>query len=185
MKNKILKAALIILVASLTGLQLFSQDGERIEKSTRIAYDRQPSFIFITEIAGGPGLSLTDAPLAKYYAGVNTLAGYQFSGNIKAGAGIGLHFHNEGTFLPLLLDARFSLNAADLVPYFSARGGIALNLSDRDDLTWLFINPALGIRWVAADRRAFSFSAGLMTLAGSLNRNSYINFRLGLELKGK
>ncbi len=183
MKNLSAKIAMMMLPAFLTGAQLFSQSGETIERSTRIAYDRQPSFIVITEVTGGPGISLTDAPYAKYYAGFTSMAGYQFTGNIKVGAGSGLHFHNDGTFLPLFLDARFSLNAGYFVPYLSAAGGLTFNLSDPDNRTWLFINPSLGVRWVAADNKSLSFSAGLMTMSGSINRNSFINFRLGLELK--
>lgn len=161
------------------------QTENTINLSDRLNYDRSSGFISITELTGGPGISLTDASFAKYYFGITSVAGYQFTRNLMAGGGTGLHFHNDGTFLPLFIDARFSLNAKDFVPFFGAAGGVSINLSDPDSRTWIFINPSIGIRWVVADRRSVSFSAGLMTMSGKLNRNSFINFKLGLGIKGR
>ncbi len=166
-------------------LEIIAQPQENIVTLQRLNYDQAPGFMSITELSGGPGIGLTDAPYARYCFGITSVAGYQFTRNIKAGGGSGLHFHNEGTFLPVFLDARFSLNASRYVPFFGASGGLAFNLSDPEDRTWIYINPSVGIRWVVADRRSASFSAGLMTMSGKINRNSYINFRLGIELKGK
>lgn len=185
MKYHFARAVVMVFIAGLSSSSLFSQDDSRIDLSTRIAYDRKPAFVFITEIAGGTGISLTDVPYAKYFYGINASAGYQFTENIKAGMGTGFHIHNEGIFLPLYLDTRFSLDANEFVPYFGAAGGLTFNLSDPGNRVWLYINPSLGVRWVAADRRSFSFSAGLMTMSGSISRNSFITFRLGIELKGK
>ena len=51
--------------------------------------------------------------------------------------------------------------------------------------TRVFINPSVGIRYVMANRKALSFSTGLMVTTGGANaRKSFINFRLGLQLKG-
>ena len=174
-----------ILAATVASGQLFSQAEDSMEKRTRLSYDWTPSFVSNTEITGGPGIRLTDAPYALYYFGVTSTAGYQFTRNIKAGGGTGLLFHNDGTFMPLFLDARFSLYANEFVPFLSAAGGFTFNLADSDNRTWLFINPSLGVRWVAAERRSVSFSVGMMTMSGNLNRNSFINFKLGLEMKGK
>ena len=180
-----MKTLLLTLLLALPLMALFAQPKENVITMQRLNYDQAPGFVSITELTGGPGISLTDAPYAGYYFGVTTVAGYQFTRNIKAGGGTGLHFHNQGTFLPLFLDARFSLNAGEFVPFMTAAGGLAFNLSEPGDRTWIFLNPTIGIRWVAADRRSASFSAGLMTMSGKVNRNSFINFKLGIELRGK
>jgi len=185
MNTKHLKPILIFLFSAMSLIPLLSQADIGIPIRDKLRYDWQSGFVSITELTGGPGIMLTDAPYARYYIGITTVAGYQFSRNIKAGGGTGLHFHNEGVFVPLFLDARFSLNATEYVPYLDAAGGVAFNLSDPGDRTWLFINPSVGVRWVAAERRVVSFSAGLMTMSGNVNRNSYINFKLGIELKAK
>jgi len=42
------------------------------------------------------------------------------------------------------------------------------------------------LRYVAANRTAVTFSTGLMVTAGGPNaRKSFVNFKLGLEFKGK
>ncbi len=185
MNTKHIKGLFALLLAVLPLTALSGQTDDLIVFSGRLNYDRAPGFVSITEITGGPGIKLTDAPYARNYFGITSVAGYQFTRNFKAGGGTGLHFHNDGTFLPLFLDARFSLNANDFVPFLGAAGGVAFNLSDADDRTWIFLNPSLGVRWVAAEKMSVSFSAGLMTMSGEVNRNSFINFKLGIELKGR
>jgi hypothetical protein len=176
---------ILAILALSSSIPLFSQGETVIDMKSRLAYDRKPGFVSITELTGGTGLNLTDAPYAKYYMGVTSTAGYQFTANIEAGAGTGILFHNAGTFIPLFLDARFSFGTGVVMPYLTAAGGLSFNLSDEGDRTWIFLNPAVGVRWVAADRRSFSFSAGLMTMSGNVNRNSFISFRLGIGLRGK
>jgi len=185
MRRKTVSRLFACLLAVMPFMTAAGQTTDNISLSDKLNYDRLPGFISITELSGGPGIRLTDAPYARYYFGITSVAGYQFTRNLTAGGGTGLHFHNEGTLLPLFLDARFSLNANDFVPYFGAAGGVAFNLSDPESRTWIFINPSIGIRWVAADRRSVSFSAGLMTMSGEVNRNSFINFKLGLGIKGR
>jgi hypothetical protein len=185
MRRKELLRLIICLLMVSPFLTASGQADNIIMLSDKMKYDQTPGFISITEMTGGVGMSLTDAPYAMNYFGVTSIASYQFTRNIMAGGGTGLHFHNDGTFLPLFLDARFSLNANDFVPFLGAVGGVSFNLSDPESRTWIFINPSIGIRWVAADRRSFSLSAGLMTMSGKVNRNSFINFRLGVGIKGR
>jgi len=92
--------------------------------------------------------------------------------------------HGDGNLYPLYLDARYSLSAQEFVPFIAAAGGLALKFSDIGN-TWMFLNPSIGIKWVAANKLGISLSAGLMTMSGELNRNSYASFKLGLELKSK
>lgn len=187
MSRKIIVRLFVCLLTVAPFISATGQTENSVALSDKLNYDQLPGFISITEMTGGHGIGVTDFPYAKYYFGITTVAGYQFTRNLTAGGGTGLHFHNEGVFLPLFLDARISLNARDYVPFFGAAGGMAINLSDPDSRMWIYINPSVGIRWVAADRRAVSFSAGLMTMSGKGNsyRNSFINFKLGLGIKRK
>ena len=106
--------------------------------------------------------------------------------NVKAGAGIGVHFHNEGTLYPLFIDVRLNLNSQEIIPYISGTAGLLFDFTDLDNETRLFINPSAGLRYVAANKTAVTLSTGLMvTTGGSTPRKSFVNFRLGIELKGK
>jgi hypothetical protein len=177
------KLTLLFLLAS--GVVTMAQSSQRIAKTPKINYDWRPGFISITEITGGLGLGDTESELSRYYYGITTLAGYQFTRNIKAGAGAGIQMHNDGTLFPLYLDLRYSINAQEIIPFIAGSGGIMLDFSNIED-TRVFINPSVGIRYVAANRRALTFSTGLMVTTGGPNdRKSFINVKLGVELKGK
>ena len=160
------------------------QPDQGLPKLPKINYDWRPGFISITELTGAPGLGITDEPYSKYYYGITTMAGYQFTRNIKAGIGVGVQIHNEGTLFPVYIDARYSFSAQKIVPFLAAAGGVALNLEEVEQ-SYLFINPSAGVKWVAANRTGISFSTGLMMMSATGGRNSFINFKLGLELKGK
>jgi len=175
------KLSLLLLLVSLTGA--YAQPDQRIAKTPKVNYDWQPGFVSITELTGAVGIGTTDVPYSKYYYGVTTMAGYQFTRNIKAGAGLGVQFHNDGTLFPVFADARFSFNAQEVVPFISAAGGLGVSLENFRDQTYLFVNPMAGIRWVVANRTGISFSAGMMMMSGEFTRNSYVNFKLGVEIK--
>ncbi len=178
MKTKLILLFLMVSMAVAVG-----QPDNRIAKTPKINYDWRSGFVSITEVTGGIGLGDTESDLAKYYYGITTVAAYQFTRNIKAGAGAGVHFHNNGTLFPVYLDIRLNLNSQEVVPYISGAGGIMLDFSELDN-TRVFINPLIGLRYVAADRTAVSFSTGLMiTTGGPLARKSFLNFKLGVELK--
>lgn len=162
-----------------------AQPNQRIAKAPKVTYDWLPGFVSITELTAAPGLGKTSDPLSKYYYGITTIAGYQFSRNIKAGVGAGVQIHNEGTLFPLFLDARYNLNSQVLIPYVSAAGGIALDINVLEE-TRVFINPSVGVRYVAARRACLVFSTGLMVTTGGPDaRKSFVNFKLGVELKTK
>ncbi len=179
MKSNLTFLFLVLFLSNAAG-----QPDDRVAKTPKINYDWQPGYVNITEFTGGPGLSTTNVPYAKYYYGITTVNGYQFTRNIKAGIGVGIHKHNEGTLFPVYLDARYSFNANELVPFIAAAGGLALDFNDLNT-TRVFINPSLGIKWVVANRTGLSFSGGVMTMSGGSGRNSFVSFKLGLELKGK
>lgn len=174
--------SLLLFVISILGAN--AQSDQRIAKSPKVNYDWQPGFVSITEITGGIGLGDTGSEFSKNFFGITTIAGYQFSRNIKAGAGIGVQVHNDGTLFPLFLDFRLNMNSQEIVPFLSGAGGLLLNFNDIIDETRVFINPMAGVRYVAANRTAVSFSTGLMvSTGGPAERKSYFNFKLGVELK--
>ncbi len=176
------KLSLLLLLITITAA--YAQPDQRIAKSPKVNYDWQPGFVSITEITGGIGLGDTGSEFSKNFFGITTIAGYQFSRNIKAGAGIGVQVHNDGTLFPLFLDFRLNMNSQEIVPFLSGAGGILLNFNDIIDETRVFINPMAGVRFVAANRTAISFSTGLMvSTGGPAERKSYLNFKLGVELK--
>jgi len=98
--------SLLLLLASLVAL-----DAQRIAKTPRVTYDWQTGYVNITELAGGPGLSATAFPYSKYYFGVTTVNGYQFTRNMKAGIGVGIHMHNDAALFPAFIDARYSFSS--------------------------------------------------------------------------
>jgi hypothetical protein len=180
MKTPLTLLLLIVFISTAGG-----QPNDKIARSPKLNYDWRSGFVSITELTGAFGLGITEDDLSKYYYGVTTVAGYQFTRNIKAGIGGGVHFHEESTLFPLYLDVRYSFNAQEIVPFFVGAGGIMLDFNELDN-TLVFINPSAGLRFVAAKRTAVTFSTGLMVTTGGPNaRKSFINLKLGLELKGK
>jgi len=177
------KLTLLLLLITIVGA--YAQTEQRIAKTPRVNYDWRPGFVSTTELVGAFGLAEDTSPYAKYYYGISTIAGYQFTRNIKAGAGLGIHRHNDGTLFPFFVDARFSFNSQQIVPFLSASGGVALSINDISAQSRIFISPSAGVKWVAANRTGISASIGLMTMSGATYRSSFVNFKLGLELKGK
>lgn len=178
-----IKWTLILMVFSIG--TVLAQPDPRIARTPKINYDWQPGFVSITEVTGAVGLGITDDDLSSYYYGLTTIAGYQFARNIKVGAGAGLHIHPDGTLMPLFMDIRYSFNSSEIVPYFAGDGGIMLDFSNLEN-TRIFINPSAGLKYLVANRMGISFSTGLMVSTGGPNaRKSFINFKLGIEFKGK
>ncbi len=173
--------SLLLLLTTVTAA--YSQPDNRIAKTPKVTYDWRPGFVITTELTGATGIGVTDVPYSKYYYGLTALAGYQFTRNIKAGAGLGVQFHNEGTLFPLFADVRFNMNAQEIVPFVSATGGLGVNLENLRDQTYVFVNPSVGIRWVAANRTGVVLSGGVMMMSGQFTRNTFITLKLGLELK--
>ena len=181
------KLSLLLLLISISGA--YAQTDQRLAKSPKLNYDWRQGFVSITELNGATGLMSTSVKYSQYYYGITTAAGYQFTRNLKALLGAGIQVHNGGSLFPVFLDARYSFNAQEFVPFIVATGGIALNFNDTepDPLyhQYIFINPGVGLKYVAANRTAVSLSAGLMIMSATDSRNSFINFKLGIEFKGK
>ncbi|MHC1731065.1 MAG: hypothetical protein AB9888_03370 [Bacteroidales bacterium] len=180
-----MRTKLTFLLSLICIIGAYAQPDPRIARTPKINYDWQPGFVSITEVTGAFGLGITDDDLSGHYYGLTTIAGYQFARNIKVGAGAGLHIHQDGTLLPLFLDIRYSFNSQEIVPYFAGDGGIMLDFNNLEN-TRIFINPSAGLKYLVANRTGISFSTGLMVSTGGPNaRKSFINFKLGIEFKGK
>ncbi|MDF1561359.1 MAG: hypothetical protein P1P83_14305 [Bacteroidales bacterium] len=178
------KFTLILLVISLT--TLLAQPDQRIASTPKVNYDWLPGFVITAELTGAYGLGLVHDDLSKYYYGFNATAGYQFSRNIKAGVGTGIQLHNDGTLFPVYVDFQVNLNSQEWVPYISGAGGVMLDFDNLADETRVFINPLIGLRYIAANRTAVTLATGVMVTTGGPNaRKSFLNFKLGIELKGK
>lgn len=178
-----MKYLLSVILLTFTISSLQGQPGRRLAPTTALNYDWREGFVSITELTGAVGLSATSSSLSAYYYGITSVAGWQFSRNLKAGGGAGVHIHNQGILLPLFLDFRLSLNARELVPFIAGTGGVTIDPADID-ASRVFINPSVGIRYVAANRKAVTLSAGVMVLAGSAyDRKSFLNLKVGVELK--
>lgn len=180
-----MKSLLTSLLLVLTIVSATAQTSDQVASTPALNYDWRPGFVTITELTYAPGIKLTDVPFSRYYYGITTVAGYQFTRNIKAGVGLGIHLHNEGTLVPLYIDVRYSFNAQEFVPFFAAAGGLALNLTELSGESRIFIYPSFGMKWVTANRAGISFSTGIMTMSGGGFRDSFVSFKLGVELKGK
>lgn len=176
------KLSLLLLLVSIMGA--YSQPDQRLARSPKVNYDWRPGFVSITELSGAIGLGQIADELSGYYYGMTSVASYQFSRNIKAGAGAGVQFHNGGTLFPLFADVRLNLNSYEVVPFIAGAGGVLLNFSDIIEETRVFLHPSVGVRYIAANRTAIAFSTGLMvSTGGSSERKSYLSFKLGVELK--
>ena len=180
--KKLLTLSIFVITLSTT----FAQTTDKVASTPALNHDWREGFMNITELNAGMGLGVTDVPYSKSYFGITTVNGYQFSRNIKAGIGIGIQRHNAGTLFPLYFDGRYSFNAQQYVPFLSAAGGWALSFKDLNGQSRIFINPSMGIRFVSMPKVSITFSTGIMMQSGGgEGRSSFVNFRLGLEFKGK
>jgi hypothetical protein len=180
-----MKSLLTSLFFALAVITATGQPKDRVASTPALGHDWRPGVINITELNAGLGIALVDEPYARNYFGITTVNGYQFTRNIKAGVGLGFQSHNGGVLFPLYLDARYSLNAQKVVPFFAGAGGVLFSFKELTTLSRIFINPSLGLKWVALNKMGLSFSTGLMITSGGGLRDSFVNFKLGAEFKGK
>lgn len=180
-----MKAKLTILLLLITIIGVYAQPDPGIAPSPALNYDWRPGIISITELGGGPGLGTTNVQYAKYFYGITTMAGYQFTRNIKTCLGVGVSRHNDGFLYPIFADVRFSFSANEIVPFVAAQGGLNFDFNDSGNAVWPYINPSVGVKWVAANRTGLSLSAGVLSMSGGGTRHSFVNIRLGVEYKFK
>ena len=109
-----------------------------------------------------------------------TINGYHLTPQFSTGLGVGLEFPS-GSYMPLVLDARYYIRATGFSPFFFLYGGYALPLDDegsQQDIWydqwsypypwykpyiakggWL-LNPGFGIRHVFGENFGVNFSVG-------------------------
>jgi hypothetical protein len=174
----------LLFLAIATGMM--AQQTEKIAHDPAVNYDWREGFVNITELNAGLGLGTTSVPYSGSYFGFTTVNGYQFTRNIKAGIGLGVQIHNGGTLFPVYVDGRYSFSSRKYVPFLGAAAGWAVSISSLREETRMFMNPMAGIKYVAWPRIGVTFAAGfMMQSGGSEGRSSFINFKLGIEFKGK
>lgn len=178
-----MRTTLSLLLLLVTVTVAYSQPDPGIAPSPALNYDWRPGIVSITELTAGPGLGTTDVRYARYYYGITTMAGYQFTRNIKTCLGVGVSRHNEGFLYPVFADVRFSFSANELVPFVAAQAGLNLDFSDSGTNAWPYISPTVGVKWVAANRTGLSFSAGVLSMSGGGTRHSFLSLKLGIEFK--
>jgi hypothetical protein len=162
-----------------------SLSGQRLAKPNRPSNDLNPlrGYVNITELTGGPGLSVTDVPYSKYYFGLTTVNGYQINKYVIAGIGVGIQSYNEGYLVPFYVSGRFTypLENSKISPYVNGDVGILLNFKDSDGGTWTFFNPLIGARYTFKSTMALDFGVGVLSqMQPDAGRDSFLNFKLGL-----
>lgn len=139
-------------------------------------------FANITEVTGGPGLSITDVPYSQFIAGLTTVNGYQINKYFIAGAGTGFFVFNDGFLVPLYLSGRYTypIDKSNISPYINADLGALFNFGNSGGGTRIFVNPVLGARYTLSSITALDFGVGLFTMKEPEgNRDSFINFKVG------
>jgi opacity protein-like surface antigen len=143
-----------------------------------------PGFVTINELTGGFGLAGKASPYSKYFYGFSSVNGYQVNTEFFLGVGVGMSFYDAGLLVPLFLDFRYAFSTGQICPYLYADGGLRLQVSDLNQ-TKLFINPGVGARYALERNLALDISAGFLSHANGFNRESFINFKLGVIYKFK
>lgn len=140
-------------------------------------------YVNITELSGGPGLSVTDVPYSGHYFGLTTVNGYQINKYLLAGAGLGIHLYNEGWLLPVYASGRFTypVPGSKISPYVNGDAGILISFGNSGDENRIFFNPVAGARYTIGPTLAADLGVGILSqkLAKS-SRDSFLNFKAGI-----
>ena len=180
-----MKYLIILFLMFTLALPLKSQT-HYIPSTPEMSNDWRAGFFGCTDLDYGFGLKDVSIPYSKYFYGVTAMGGYQFNRVVKAGFGLGISRFDSGNLYPLFMHFRYSIWAQKWVPFIYADGGYMFDFSDVIEGSRFFANPGIGVHYVAKERLAVNFSAGLFHHAGgSGGRSSFINFKLGLEFKGR
>jgi hypothetical protein len=158
----------------------FAQEVLRYERpNTLLSVEK--GYIMINEFTTGVGLGDVSTPYSKYFFGLSSMHGYQFSKEFIAGGGTGINFYNGGALIPLFLDFRYRIYVSRVTPYLVANGGVLFDFSSKKD-TRVFINPSAGVSYTLKPKLALCFGTGIFVQWGNL-RDSYINLRTGVIYK--
>ena len=157
----------------------------RFARPGRMGMDWREGMVNIPEIGFGYGLAATTIPMSKWEASLTNVTGYQFMRNLKAGIGYGVQIYPDGVLIPLYFDTRVNMNGRMIVPFASLAAGASLSPDDFKNNTRVFVNPAIGLRYVVKNNVSANLSVGLMVSEGNNSRASFANVKLGMEFKGK
>jgi hypothetical protein len=148
----------------------------------------------VTEFNYGFGLERKDAPFADHFTGITTVNGWQSTGGLALGGGVGFlsygDYYDDGLdfLLPLYADVRYFIGKQKNKFFIMLDGGVLLNFEDFDDNSRYFANPGLGISIPLTKITKLTFAAGLMTQYDfdyfvdkeEGYRDTFINMKLGL-----
>jgi len=161
-------------------------DAQPKEASPRIppaTFNPNDGYVNITELNGGFGIAVTEAPYSEYFSGITSVNGYQINKYFIVGGGTGALVYNEGFLVPLYISERYSHPTSyfKLWWYINTDAGVLLNFKDFDYGTRYFLNPMVGIRYSISQTLAMNIGTGLFSQVGPLSpRDSFINFKLGI-----
>ena len=181
----VLKKVILIGLSLLFLTQLVSsQELKRLRPT--LNYDWDPGIVNILDVGYGFALPRSSSG-SDYMFGITNITGYQFYSNrIKAGVGYGLHKYSDELLFPLFFDTRVSITSDFFMPFVSFAGGASFSTENFSDMSRIFINPAIGVRWVAMSKTSFNLTGGVILQSGGpYDSEKFINFRLGIEFKGK
>ncbi len=156
---------------------------EVVRKNTPVI--RTSGFVNISQLGGGFGLGITSTDYNRNLVSFGNIFGYRINKHFLTGAGIGVHFYNGGTLIPLWLDARYNLKSIGNGPFISADGGLMINPTD-PGTTGPFISPAIGYSKPLGKRNSLNISLGglsMMTPMG--DRSSFVFINGGFSFTGK
>lgn len=185
LKHTVLKKSGLVVLSLIFLTQLLSaQDLKRLRPT--LNYDWAPGTVNILDVGYGFALPSSSSG-SDYMFGITNITGYQFYSNrIKAGIGYGLHKYSDELLVPLFFDTRISITSDFFMPFVSFAGGASFSTENFSDMSRIFFNPAIGVRWVGMSKVSFNFAGGVIVQSGGpFDSESFINFRLGVEFKGK
>lgn len=157
----------------------------RYARPGRMGMDWREGMVNIPEIGFGYGLAATTIPMSKWEASLTNVTGYQFTRNLKAGIGYGVQVYSDGVLVPLFIDTRVAMNGRMFIPFASLAAGVSLSPDDFKNSTRVFVNPAIGVRYIVKNNVSANLSAGVLVHDGKRSRASFVNVKLGMEFKGR
>ena len=122
-------------------------------------------YMNITEVQVGSVLGA----IRDVSVGLHTIHGYQFNPHIGLGAGIGFHYYNGASNIPLFLDFRYTFRDAKVSPFLGVQSGInAGNIINRSTSVGTYNSLAFGLKVRTSDSFVFhtALSGDFSTIYG-------------------
>lgn len=173
---------LAVTLMILTGITLCAQGShQKYRGSAKL--DPRKGFITVNELTYAFGISATDEKYSDSYLGFITINGYQINKSFVAAGGTGIFIYNDGKVIPLFLDFQYRFySTREITSFAFADGGFLFNVTDKTEVSKLFINPGIGFRHDFSRDLGGNLGIGMMVQQGR-SRNSFVNIKLGITFK--